>query len=143
MNWFNRSIMIEELEKGKSPIEVSIKKWSVIYNLVKDGKIKDAVDTEDSDGNCACCYVYRKGLDCSKCPIHQFILEKERDCTMDFCGCSRTPYTDIWGNLKVLRGLFKEDQEKWYTRYEKVIKSIKAELDLLFAVRDKFLKGEG
>lgn len=56
--------MLELIDKGESPLDISIKKWEDIVN---------GVGNDEGLDNCALCYVYSNGDggddDCDCCPV--------------------------------------------------------------------------
>jgi len=62
----NREQMIEELKKGKQPIDVSIQKWVDILNTHSVNRLRARHQFDEGKSNCALCYVFE---DCKLCPI--------------------------------------------------------------------------
>jgi len=76
----NRTEMLERLERGEDPLELSIQKWEDIVN---------GVGEDEGRYNCALCYVYYD-KDCKGCPV------KERT---GHDSCDGTPYR-AWGRCR-------------------------------------------
>jgi len=107
----NRTEMLQRLEQGECPLEISIDKWQDIV---------DGEGGEEGPRNCALCETYKDveksgnnmPNDCVECPVYKKTGEKY---------CVDTPYTEY-------DNCYDEDEEAEYAQEE---------LDFLISLRSK------
>lgn len=73
--------MVERVENGEDPLELSIEKWVDIVDCFENAETdSDCTGLENSSSNCALCFTHP---DCDNCPVYLFT---------GIIGCADTPY---------------------------------------------------